>query len=422
MIKVLKIFSYTVIFLFVLAIFGWMSIHIAAGDKKFGFLDGPVKFMYSFPDMFKKSLEEVKGLSKTFIPTPTDFVAVNELEEDLIILTSYSDEKDSRTIVLKNLRNDSILYSWNVENPYEDYDRILNPVLLPGKELVFSFHGKSMMRIDSMSNIVWQQTVMDAHHSAAMDSFGHFWTCTFEPVFHATAYYFLNGRKVFFKDNAITQYDVNTGDVIFNKSFTKILLDNGLESFIIKAAKIDDPIHLNDIQPALKTTEFYNEGDLFISARQLSLIMQYRPSTNEVIRMIEGPFVAQHDVDFYGDSAITLFNNNAYVKSSDGREKPADSCKLVYGGDFYSNIVKYNFATEEFSFIGDSVFRANKIYTMTEGLFEFIATDTYFVEEQNSGELWVIKDDKVIYKNVMKSQHEGYHHLPNWTRVIRYGE
>ena len=73
---------------------------------------------------------------------------------------------------------------------------------------------------------------------------------------------------------------------------------------------------------------------------------------------------------------------------------------------------------ESFSFIGDSIFKANKIFTVSEGLVEFYEDDAYFVEEQNSGILWIIKDDEVIYKNVLKSIHKGFHNLPNWTRII----
>jgi hypothetical protein len=62
---------------------------------------------------------------------------------------------------------------------------------------------------------------------------------------------------------------------------------------------------------------------------------------------------------------------------------------------------------------------ANKIYTFTEGLSEKIYNETYFVEEQNSGLLWILDNDNVLYKNVLSSQHKGYHHLLNWTRIIK---
>ena len=51
-------------------------------------------------------------------------------------------------------------------------------------------------------------------------------------------------------------------------------------------------------------------------------------------------------------------------------------------------------------------------------LVEELADGGYFVEEQNSSVLWVLKDGEVLYKNILPSQHEGHHHLANWARVI----
>ncbi len=378
--------------------------------------------MYSFPDMFKQSVDEVKSLPKTFIKTHESFVAVNELDSDLVVLTAYSDEKDKRSIELLNLRNDSVLYKWTVDNPYEEHSRIIHPLLLPNKNVIYSFMDRSVFRIDSLSNIVWQQDGIFSHHAINLDSDGDLWVCSREPFYDASGLYKLGGRSVFYVDNRITKLDVETGEILFDKSVSEILYENNLAHYVIKSAEILDPIHLNDIQPALKTTDYYNEGDLFLSFRQMSLILHYRPSTNEVIRLIEGPFSAQHDVDFYDDNSIVFFNNNSYVNwSSDGMEPPKDSSKLVELQNFCSNLVKYNFIDNTFEFIGDSVFRANGIYTHTEGLVEFLDSSTYFVEQQNHGIIWVIKDNKVIYKNVLKSQHDGYHHLTNWIRIIRYG-
>jgi len=59
-----------------------------------------------------------------------------------------------------------------------------------------------------------------------------------------------------------------------------------------------------------------------------------------------------------------------------------------------------------------------QIMTFSEGLQEFLPDGSVFVEEQNSGVLWVLGDDGVLYKDVLASHHDGYHHLPNWTRII----
>jgi arylsulfotransferase ASST len=419
--KVFTTFSVIVIFLFTLSIFGWMVFHISEEDKQFGVLTGPVKFMYSFPDLFSQSVEEVKTLPKTFIPTPENFKSINKLDSDLLVLSTYSDTSDSRSIVLLNLKNDSLLYKWTVENPYQEHDRIINPILFPGKSLVYAIDCLSgLRRIDSLSNIVWRQDSIHPHHAMTLDKNGNIWTCSFMPVFYATGLYKLDGRSVFYIDNYITKVDPETGRIIFNKSITDILRENKLSSYLLKSSNVEDPLHINDIEAAHKTTPYYQEDDLFISSRGLSLIMHYRPSTNKVINIIEGPFTSQHDVDFLDDNSLGIFNNNYYTLwSNDSMEPPKDSTMLKIAGDFYSNIVRYDFSTRSFSFIGDSVFRANKIFTNTEGLMEFTDPTTYFVEEQNTGLIWLIKDDEVIYKNVFESQHEGYHHLPNWTRIIR---
>jgi hypothetical protein len=133
MTKILKTFSYIIIFLFTLSIFGWMVNHISRGEKSFGFLNEPVKFMYTFPDMFTESVEEVQSLPKTFLPTPENFEEVNRLDSDVIVLTTYSIDDKTRAISLMNLRNDSVLYKWEVPNPHQPHDRIKNPLLFPDK-------------------------------------------------------------------------------------------------------------------------------------------------------------------------------------------------------------------------------------------------------------------------------------------------
>ena len=200
----------------------------------------------------------------------------------------------------------------------------------------------------------------------------------------------------------------------------EILKENGLENHILKSHHLADPLHLNDVQPATKTTEYYQEDDVFISLRTISCIIHYRPSTNEVLNVIEGPFVSQHDVDIHDDHSLLLFNNNFYPGGFEGTEASDIQSKMVDIGSFYSSIVKYDLRDDEFSFIGDSIFEANHIFTGSEGLQEFLDEETYFVEEQNSGILWVIKNDEVIYRNVFTSQHKGHHHLPNWTRIVKY--
>jgi hypothetical protein len=422
--KVLTIFSTVVIFLFILSLFGWTVYQISEKNKRFGFLTEPIKFIYTFPDLFKRSVEEVKGLPETFIPTDKEFKPINKLEEDVYVLTSYSDTGMYRSIVVRNLKNDSVLHKWTVKNPHDEITRIFHPLYLSDGSLVyyFGYRWSPMRRIDASGNVIWKQDQFIFHHGMDLNKEGDIWACAREGDSNSGMCKIEN-RTVFFVDNIITKIDIETGEVLYHKSISELLKENNLANYILKAPAIADPIHLNDIQPAFKSTDYYEEDDVFLSLRSLSCIIHYRPSSNKVVKIIEGPFVNQHDVDFLNDYTLAIFNNNFYSGDFYGTgEAPADSSKLIDMGDFYSNIVTYDLRNGKFSFIGDSIFRANKIYTKSEGLQIFIDPKTYFVEEQNSGLLWIIRDDEVIYKNVFKSQHEGYHHLPNWTRIIKHYE
>jgi len=399
-----------------------MSVHISKGDKDFGFLNEPIKFMYSFIDQFRESLEEVQKKSPTFLKTEDHHEAINKLTTDIEVLTSFSESDHTRAVTLMNLKNDSVIYKWSIPDSVEDHDRIVNPMHYPNKDLIYFFTmSTGLRRVDSLCNVKWIQDSIVAHHSLNVDSAGNLWICSGNPpAWSASGKYKMYGRTVYFIDDYLTQIDPINGRILFHKSLAEIFKSNNIVNYLLHSQSGQDPMHLNDIQPALKTTKYYNEGDLFISLKQISLILHYRPSTNEIIKAIKGPFSAQHDVDFLNDSTLTWFNNNYYALwTEDSKPAPKDPEKIDLTADFFSNIVKYDLGTEEFTFIGDSLFRANWIFTGTEGLHVFINDSTYFVEQQNQGYLWVIQNNEVIYKNVFNSQHDGYHHLPNWTRIIK---
>lgn len=422
--KILKPLSILIIFLFLLSMFGWLVKNVEKGNKKFDFIAKPIKFMYSFPDKFKQSVKEVNTLPGTFIPTYAHFKPINKLKKDLIVLTSHSENDNSRTIVLLNLKNDSIIKKWRIDNPLDEVARIVNPIYQADGSLIYNYYYKAkpgLFKIDASGKVLWKNDSLIVHHGMNLNKAGEIWACTAIPGWKATGIYTLNDKKIFYNDYRITKFDNQTGKILFDKSITEILKENHIANYLFKSTKTIEPIHLNDVQPALKTTKYYHEDDVFISLRNMSIILQYRPATNELIRVIEGPFVNQHDVDFLNDSTLVMFNNNTYVYiKAESKPPHEDTTRYVNAGNFYSNIVSYSLANDRFTFIGDSIFRANKIYTENEGLVEFIDPNTYFVEEQNSGLLWVIQNNQVIYKNVFKSQHPGYHHLPNWTRIIKY--
>ncbi len=423
MFKVARSLAVVVLILTLLSVFGWMSISISRQDKDFGALNDIIEFMYSFPDLFSESVVEVKtlGIPPTFIKTAENFQRINKLESDLFILSAYSDTGNTRTVAIVNLKNDSTIYSWTFDQPIKEHERIFHPLLLPSKNLVYSYGGRNLIRVDSLSNVVWTQDAVWPHHAKELDSDGNIWVSTYPPKFDATGTFKINDQEIYFKDEYITKIDGETGEILFNKSITELLRENGLTSYLLKSGNMSDPIHTNDVEPALKTTPYYNEGDVLVSAKQLSSILHYRPATNELIDVIEGPFLSQHDVDFLGDTSIVLFNNNYYIAPMNNNwSKPESEKFLISGESMYSNIVQYDFKSDSYSVIADSAIKKNKIFSITEGLIDFYEPGSVFIEEQNSGILWIIKGDEVVYKNVLDSHHEGYHHLPNWTRIVNH--
>lgn len=422
--NVIKYFASAVIVLFVLSIFGWTVKHITKGDKQYSsIISEPIKALIDFPDLFKATVKEVKTLPETFVKTPENFNTINNLEIDVKALITYSTSDTKRTIELRNLKDGKILHQWKVENPYKPQSRIMDPLLLTNKEIVYSYNGVSgLIKIDSSGNEIWKQTKMAHHHSLNLDSAGNIWACSYKKENKAFIIYKgkfgIDNQTYNFIDNTICHLDVQTGEILLHKSIADILTENNLEHLILRSNNSEDPFHLNDVQPALATTKYYKEGDLFLSFRNMSCLMHYRPSTNEVIKIIEGPFYSQHDVDILSDSTISIFNNNSHTIG----QKKATSWKIANDqkdyGTFYSNIVGYNLNSQEFFDISSKAFVDNSIFTYTEGKVEQLPDGSIFIEEQNSGLIWVLKDNETIYKGVYKSQHEGYHHLPNWTRII----
>ena len=422
--KVLLRFSTIVVILFLLSLYSWAVKHVTLNDKEMGFIKKPIEALADFPDLFEESVEEVQELPETFVKTPESLKPINKLENDVKVLTSYTNEKNGRTIELLNLRNGKSLHKWEMKNPHNAHARIMHPLLLKDKRIVYSFNNcDGLICKDSTGKVVWEQKTIPHHHSINLDADSNIWACTYDrnpPKGFVVykGYYTLDGRKFGFVENMISLIDSKTGDILYHKSLSKILQENDLTYLLIQSANPGDPMHHNDIQPALKTTRYYEKGDIFMSLRNLSSIIHFRPSTGKVIRLIRGPFSTQHDVDFYNDSTLAFFNNNSHVyyEYPPKNWPVADSTFQV--GEFYSNVTFYHFNSGEFSHPYDSIFKANKIYSHSEGVVEFTKDGAAFIEEQNHSLLWIIKDNDVIYHDVLPSHHEGHHHLANWARLI----
>ena len=93
-------------------------------------------------------------------------------------------------------------------------------------------------------------------------------------------------------DDAIVKLDKN-GKILYEKSVSQIFIENGLEYLLFSSGDlrfVNDPIHLNDIQPVNNDGNFWKRGDVFLSLRHQSMVILFRPSTNKIIWKGTGPF------------------------------------------------------------------------------------------------------------------------------------
>lgn len=422
--RFISFFAWTVVVLTTLSIFGWTVREIHRDKGPSGILGSSIRALVAVPDLFQRAATEVQRLPQTFVPTHPDFSPVNTLDTDLPVLLTYTNEKNNRTVEIRNLRNDSVWQQWEVRGLFPPHHRIVHPFALEDGALVYATNGYDGIHcMDASGEERWHQKQVGMHHAMNVGPDGNLWLCAYDLRVEERALnsvrYQMGAKEYKFLDNHIAALSPATGEVVYVKSVAELIRENGLEYLIVKSPVVDDPLHLNDVQPVLTSGPHMQAGDLFLSFRTPSVVLHFRPSTGEVLRVIEGPFHSQHDVDILSDSTIAIFNNNAPTKRWTEDPKRTAQDTLLDFGTYSSHIVHLNLATGKFTAPDKEAFAQAGIYTFTEGLFEYLPDGSVFVEEQNPSLLWVLKDGVVRYKGVVQSHHDGHHHLANWARPLQ---
>ena len=277
---------------------------------------------------------------------------------------------------------------------------ITHPVLEADGSLVFQGMGTPLVKVDACSNVQW---TIDGqfHHAIEKGPDGAYWTAKLTTPSSVP----LTAKN--FADDTLVQVSPD-GEILLEKSIGMIFLENDLEYLVYTGDDYTrDPFHLNDVQPVFEDGPFWKKGDLFLSLRNLSAIVQYRPSTNKVIWYQEGPWLGQHDVDIISDHEISVFNNHTAVAPG--------------GGEFVleSNEVHIlDFSTGEVRSPYKDAFVRNNVKTVTDGLSTILENGDVFVEEQNFGRLVVLSPEgDVRWSYVNRASNGKIYHL-QWSRYL----
>jgi hypothetical protein len=274
-------------------LFGWAVRHVFEGGDKLGKLGPVVVTIASFPSLLKKAFVEVKGCFPLIIdnrfPEIDGFKKNGVLQQGAVeddgylLLSAYDNSKEQSTVKLIRISDQQVLHEWvpniqelaetqKTESPHFDSNnmraskyRIVHPLLLSDGGMIFQNQGP-LFKINSCSNIEWG---LDGifHHSIEQDAEGNFWVPS---VIEPASY----DKDVFahYRDDAIAKVSPE-GKVLFKKSVSKILEENGYRGLLFGAGPYDiDAIHLNDIQPAHYSTEYWEKGDLLLSMKHRSTV------------------------------------------------------------------------------------------------------------------------------------------------------
>lgn len=324
-------------------------------------------------------------------------------EDDGYLLFSGVERGGKQSIVaLMRVKDGEVLARWQ-----PDWDEVLrqrretkdsnvtksnimaiHPVLLPDGDVVFNI-WEGMVRVglcDSKPKWVLGDVT---HHSNELDSNGNLWVPS-----RATDAFSDNpwlGDQV--KDDALAEVSLD-GKLLRKISFSKIMRDNGLEALLFgtKGLRIhDDPIHINQISIAPWTTDHWQQGDILISARNMSTIFLYRPSTGRIIWYQTGPWMNQHSSAFVGDHQISVFDNNVIV------DQGANSFLTPKA---INRVMVYDFKTKQVSEPYAKLLEEAKPISVTEGRAQILNDGGLFLEETNFGRHLRFTKDRLLWSRI----------------------
>ena len=331
----------------------------------------------------------------------------------LLVLPKYDHSLNRSIVDIIDLNNFEIIHTYK-HNINEMNDQVMNinefqrlkidnapirfvyqhPLLFEDGSLTGV--GGPAYKIGFCSNLKWINDEERFHHSQMLDYEGNIWV---GGEMNPKSKYVKEYSVKNFIDDSIIKINTD-GKILFNKSVTEILIENNLDDENIFHSGFD-PIHLNDIEPVFNNTEYWKKGDVFISIRHQSAIIHYRPSSNEVINYLTGPFAQQHDVDIISDKEISIFNNNN-----------------VFVDNKHSEVVIYNFETKKFRKLFNEQLQKKNFKTVSEGLSHVFKDGALLVDESNHARIILLNNKGETEWEFVNKNENGDIGFVSWSRVI----
>ncbi len=398
------------------------------GKTKLGMLSKTALFLAEIPVNIKKGLfnsnlqikEKRFGVLDSFNGTPNS-------NQSYLLLSRYDGDLGEGIVELIDLTNFKVLHTWNPDiNEFnklvkkvdefkyltrDDNDSrttLFHPILVNDGGLLFN--SSTLKKIDACSNLIFQNNEDRFHHSIEKDIDGNLWVPSH--MYPQTLDSKKVGRKNLYDngyhDDAIVKLSAD-GEILFKKSVSEIFIENDLEYLLFSVGNNkfnNDPIHLNDIQPVDVDGKFWKKGDVFLSLRHQSMVLLYRPFTNQIIWKGTGKYFHQHDVNILNDHKISVFNNNS---------------KNFEGGNFvdgHNEISIYNFKLDQYSSYLDDSLVKNDVRTITQGRSKILLNGDLFIEETDAGRILYFDQKGNLRWTYINRADNGKNYLLSWSRIL----
>ena len=411
--------------------FGVLVRQELVGSIKLGWVSKTALNLAEIPLNIKEIL---KGETSAFIvedrfPNLDGFNGTPNSEETYLLLSKYDGDLQEGVVELVDLRNFEILHTWNpdinafndlVEGVYEfkylnrddnNSRHILRHPKLTKDGGLLSVHDYTPIRkIDACSNLIFQISHNQFHHSIETDIDGNIWVPTHiypQSLPIRKVGKDLHGSDGGYWDDGVAKLSPD-GEILFEKSVSQIFIDNGLEYLLFGhgTSYEVDPIHLNDIQPVNIDGEYWKKGDVFLSLRSQSMVLLYRPLTNKIIWKLVGPFFRQHDVDILDSTRISVFNNN-FKSFASGPEVDGSNAVIIF-----------NFATDEYSrYLEDSLIN-HEVQTIIQGRSEIMPNNDLFIDESESSRIVYFNEDGSLRWTHVNRADDGNVYRVGWSRIL----
>ncbi len=228
-----------------------------------------------------------------------------------------------------------------------------------------------LIKVDADSQLVWENHEYIYHHLINLDADGNIWVPT-----QIDAHPAMMTFQPQYRDDGFAQISAQ-GEVLYHKSVTDILLQNGLENLLFMKLVEPDQIHLNSVDVADADTPYWKRGDVLLSLRHLSMVILFRPSTDKVIWYQVGPWLNQHDAEFREDGQISVFGNDVVTNHID---RTTEKSPYRYG---HNTIYVHDFKTGQTTKPYDAQMAASPVNTVTGGAVSYAPSGRFVINYDN---------------------------------------